>query len=123
MENTVIPFLDSLSRYEFLIQAGIDLHMQTQNGQWGFCWKALITFEAWQQLFFPPFIWSSVTVQMEVIFQLYRALSPQQGSNIESALKKKERERKKPLGSKPRLSFGNKICHVNTRSIYQTSNW
>lgn len=50
-----LSFTDLIACNEFLIQARIDLHMLTPNGQWGICWKTLITSGAWQQLFPPSF--------------------------------------------------------------------
>lgn len=115
-------FRDLIACNEFLIQAHIDLHMLTQNGQWGICWKPLITSGAWQQLFPPPFIWRSVTVQMGVIFQLYRVLSPQQASNIESAFKKKKKEKCLWIQSQSFFS-GLKYAMWTQEVFYQTSNW
>lgn len=117
-----LSFTDLIACNEFLIQAHIDLHMLTQNGQWGICWKALITSGAWQQLFFhPPFIWRSVTVQMGVIFQLYRVLSPQQASNIESAFRNKKKKSLWILrpGFRSRVKYATWTQEV----FYQTSNW
>lgn len=124
-----LSFTDLIACDEFLIQAHIDLHIAHSKWPMRDLLKAIDYLRGPDSNFYPPpFIWRSVTVQMGVIFQLYRVLSPQQASNIESAFRKKKRKGKTLWVQSQALFFffffrGLKYAMWTQEVFYQTPNW
>lgn len=102
---------------EFLIQTRIDLLMLAQNGQWGLCWKALITSGAWQQLSPTSFYLKKCHCANGGHISTLSSPVPSAGRQHWVSIKKKKRKEKSLEVSSESILGGGKICHVNTRSI------